>query len=134
MATPAAAPPAPVPAPVAASGQQQVVYYVYQVAAPQGGAAADKGQAMDWSVCFTFYFLRTALNFLNIASWVIFLAGIAKVRSALGLTASDVQQPTSAHLSLHLAASASCSPLCLTPSATPAAPCSIACRAACAAC
>lgn len=126
MATPAAAPPAPVPAPAAASGQQQVVYYVYQVAAPQGGAAADKGQAMDWSVCFTFYFLRTALNFLNIASWVIFLAGIAKVRGAGGLIASDVQQPTPAHLCLHLAASASCAPPCLPPSATLAAKCSIA--------
>lgn len=40
-------------------------------------APADKEIKVDWSVCFTQIFLRALLNFLNIAAWVLLLAGVA---------------------------------------------------------
>lgn len=83
-APPAGAVPVAVPPPAALGGaqpqQQQVVYYVYQMGSTPG-AASGQSQAIDWTVCFSFYFLRTALNFLNIASWVIYIAGTSKAQS-----------------------------------------------------
>eukprot|EP00955_Chlamydomonas_euryale_P091721 364641-Chlamydomonas_euryale.AAC.9 len=44
-------------------------------------APADKKIEVDWSTCFTQVFLRTLLNFLNIAAWVLMLAGIAQCQN-----------------------------------------------------
>lgn len=41
-------------------------------------APASKEIQVDWSVCFTQYFLRALVNFVNIAAWVLLLAGVAE--------------------------------------------------------